>query len=77
MAIVEINWRDLSEEALSGLIEDFVTRDGTDYGAQEISTASKSASLREKIKSGLVLIFFDEASETCELVYKQDKHLYV
>ena len=31
---LEISWRDLSASALDSLIEEFVTRDGTDYGAQ-------------------------------------------
>ena len=31
----------LSEPALSGLIEEFVTRDGTDYGAQEPTLDNK------------------------------------
>ncbi len=33
--------RELSPEALQGLIEEFVTRDGTDYGESEAALATK------------------------------------
>ena len=40
-----IPYTELSEQALRTLIEDFVTRDGTDYGQEEISAQEKSARL--------------------------------
>ncbi|MCW8799767.1 MAG: YheU family protein, partial [Desulfobacter sp.] len=33
---VKISYEQLSREALHGVIEEFVTRDGTDYGEVEI-----------------------------------------
>jgi len=77
MAIVEVPWQHLSPEALNNLIEEFVTRDGTDYGAHEILIRDKAEDLLTKIKNKSVLIFFDEASESCQLIYKEDRHLYV
>ena len=35
MRIVQIPVETLSGQALDGLLEEFVTRDGTDYGAEE------------------------------------------
>ena len=32
-----VPWSSLSEDALVGIIEDFVTREGTEYGASDIS----------------------------------------
>ena len=43
---LEISWRDLSASALDSLIEEFVTRDGTDYGAQEKDLASRKRDVR-------------------------------
>ncbi|MBG32243.1 MAG: hypothetical protein CL552_04000, partial [Alcanivorax sp.] len=36
-----VPWKDLPADTLTNLIEEFVTRDGTDYGDQEIPTATK------------------------------------
>ena len=36
-----IPYDQLSEEALNALIEDFVTRDGTDYGETELTVQEK------------------------------------
>ena len=40
----------LSPEALSGLIEEFVTRSGTDYGQREASLAEKCAAIHFAIR---------------------------
>ena len=31
----------ISEDALQGLIEEFITRDGTDYGFEEVPLSTK------------------------------------
>ena len=49
---LEISWRDLSASALDSLIEEFVTRDGTDYGAQEKDLASRKRDVRRQIEHG-------------------------
>jgi len=36
MTAVKVPYNQLSPEALQGVIEEFVTRDGTDYGEIEI-----------------------------------------
>ena len=41
MTAVTIQYDQLSLEALHGVIEEFVTRDGTDYGVVEISLETK------------------------------------
>jgi len=51
---------ELSPEALQGVIEDFVSRDGTDYGATEIALAAKVAQVRRQLDEGTAVIFFDE-----------------
>ena len=40
----------VSPEALQGLIEEFATRDGTDYGAREVSLRSKVAQVRRQLE---------------------------
>ncbi len=62
----------LSQEALQGLIEEFVTRDGTDTGYVD-GTLEKSVNmvLRQLIR-GDVFIVYDEATETANIVPKED-----
>lgn len=66
--IVEIPYRDISVEALDNLIEDFISRDGTDYGEFEVSLADKKAQIMSQLQQGKVAIIYDEASESCTLL---------
>ena len=73
MAVVEIPWQELSTEALLGLIEEFITRDGTDYGERELSLDEKTAQAMSRIKSHSIVIVYDELSEMCQLVDANDR----
>lgn len=77
MSFIEVPWQKLSREALLGLAEEFITRDGTDYGARELSLQEKTDEAMDKIKCNAILIIFDEATESCQLIYADDKYLYV
>ncbi|MDY0007586.1 MAG: YheU family protein [Spongiibacteraceae bacterium] len=57
----------LSAEALNGLLEELVTRDGTDYGEQEVPLETRLTQLRASLKRGDVEIIFDPVTETCVL----------
>lgn len=67
-----IPYNELSPEALQALIEDFVTRDGTDYGQTEVSMQEKAAQLRELLKTGELLISYNEETQTCGLMAKEE-----
>ena len=58
----------LSRETLRTLVEEFVTRDGTDYGAVERSLDAKVADVLRQLDRGEVRIVFDPDSETTTLV---------
>lgn len=62
----------LSADALSGLIEEFVTRDGTDYGEIEVSLAQRVEQVRKQIERGEALILFDSATETTTIIPAAD-----
>lgn len=66
-----IPYNELSADALQALIEDFVTRDGTDYGLEEMSMQTKASQLLALIKSGELLITFNEDTETCGIVARE------
>ncbi len=65
---VEVPWRELSPAALRGVVEAFVLREGTDYGAVETSFASKVAAVMRQLERGEARIFYEPASRSVELV---------
>jgi len=67
---MEIPYNDLSEAALMAIIEEYVTREGTDYGDSDYFLAEKVAQVKQQILSGRVLIDFDPDSQTCQLLEK-------
>ncbi len=67
---LEIPWQKLSDEALQGMLEELVTRDGTDYGEQELTQTEKIEQLRDALVSGRALIAFDPGSESWAVVAK-------
>ncbi len=58
----------LSPEALRGVIEEFVTRAGTDYGAREKSIEEKIADVQRQLERGDAVIVFDAAAATTNVV---------
>jgi uncharacterized protein YheU (UPF0270 family) len=60
----------ISFDALRGVIEEFVSREGTDYGTGSFSLESKVASVLKQLESGKAFLVFDPASETCDIVMK-------
>lgn len=60
----------LSADALRGLMEEFITREGTDYG-WETSLERKVEQVRAQIERGDVVIVFDPATETVSLLSRQ------
>ena len=63
--------RELSAEALQGLIEEFATRDGTDYGEREISLTSKVARIRQLLDARQVMIVFEPQDGSINIVGKE------
>jgi uncharacterized protein YheU (UPF0270 family) len=67
-----IDHTQLDPDTLYNLLLDIVTRDGTDYGAEEISVEEKISNLRNKLNTGECMISYDETTESCGLVNKHD-----
>ena len=65
-----IPYAEIQPDTLISLIEEFVSRDGTDYGEQEISLADKVEQVRAKLVSGEALILFSESTGQCNIVSK-------
>jgi uncharacterized protein YheU (UPF0270 family) len=59
--------RMLSPEALRGVIEAFVTREGTDDGAQGVPLATKVFQVQQQLDAGTAVLVYDEATESCTI----------
>ena len=60
----------LTPAALRGLAEEFVTRDGTDYGQLEKTLDQKVAALMRQLERGEAAIVYDSESQTTSIVPK-------
>lgn len=58
----------LSAEALAALLEEFITREGADYGLREYSLDEKKADVHAQLRRGEVVIAFDPESERVTLL---------
>ena len=63
----------LSREALLGVIDDFILREGTDYGHGEPSLEEKRAAVIRQLKKGEAHVVFDAKTETCSIVREEKK----
>lgn len=69
---VEIPWTALSPAALQGVVDDFLLREGTDYGAVEVEHSKKVERIRKQLKNGDVRIVFDPDSGSVTLLTLKD-----
>lgn len=67
-----IPYQRLSADVLKSIIEEYISREGTDYGEYELSLDQKVQRLLPQVQSGEVLIVFDEVTESVQLLPKGD-----
>ena len=65
---MRIPYTALEPDTLIRLIEEFVTREGTDYGHTDHALDTKVAQVKRQLERGEALIVFDAASATCHIV---------
>lgn len=64
---MNIPWQELKPETLRALIEEFVSREGTDYGHQEASFETKVGHVERLLKDGKARVVFDPETESCDI----------
>ncbi len=57
----------LSSHALKGVIEEFISRNGTDYGAIEASLETSFMQVKAKLKDRSAVLVFDDETETTNI----------
>jgi len=68
--VMIIPYDKLSPEALQALIEEFVTRDGTDTGYEKKSIENDVAMVKRQLKRGDAVIVYDQSTKTNNIVPK-------
>ena len=69
--MIDIPLDRLPPELLTAIIEEYICREGTDYGANEVSLETKMQQIKKQISRGDIVITFDQATETCNLLTKE------
>jgi hypothetical protein len=72
MSIHKIPVDKLSPEALQEVINEFISRDGTDYGEMEISPETSFRQVKNKLETGSAVLIFDDETETTNIFLAND-----
>lgn len=72
MSAIEIPYQALSPEALQGVLEDFVTRQGYDTTTTEENVHDWVQQVQKALRSGELVLVMDTESQTPTLLKRQE-----
>jgi uncharacterized protein YheU (UPF0270 family) len=72
MSVHRIPVNKLSHKALQGVIEEFISREGTDYGETEVPMETKFRSVKYSLETGSAVLIFDDETETTNIFLADD-----
>ena len=72
MSAVIIPVNRLSPEILQSVIEEFATRDGTDYAMTEATLETKIGQVKCQLEIGDTVLLFDQETQTCNIFFGDD-----
>lgn len=75
MNLVIIPYQSVDSDTLTAMLEEFVTRDGTDYGEFEATLSVRVGQVRHQLESEKAAIVFDADEETFSIVPSEDLRL--
>jgi uncharacterized protein YheU (UPF0270 family) len=61
----------INEETLIAIIEDFILREGTEYGVIDASKADKIAQVKLQLKQGSAVIVYSELHESVNILPRE------
>lgn len=67
-----IPYQQLDAMTLNNLIEQYILREGTDYGEVEFSLQQKTQQILTQIKNEEIFIMYSELNESVTLISKQE-----
>jgi len=62
--------QDINPDTLFNIIKEFVLREGTEYGAQDVSIEEKIAQVRQQLNLGTAVLVYSELHETVNIIPK-------
>jgi len=65
---VAVPYTEISPDALQGVIESFVLREGTEYGEREFTLEEKRVHVMHQLERGEAQIMFDPQSQSVDIV---------
>ena len=68
---VEVPHGRLQSDILQGLLEEYASRDGTDYGERELSLEQKVSQLDRQLHRRDLVILFETESESWDLLQRE------
>lgn len=70
--LIEVPYEQLPPDTLHAVIEAFVLREGTNYGAPDVSLESQIEQVQAQLHNKSVLLVFDPDSESCSLITQRE-----
>ena len=61
----------LANETLTAIIEEFVLREGTEYGEQDVNLTDKIAQIKLQLTQGSAVLVYSELHETVNILPKE------
>lgn len=58
----------LSNDTLAAIIEDFILREGTEYGSEDISKQAKITQVKKQLEQGSALLVYSELHESVNIL---------
>lgn len=58
----------LSNDALMAIIEDFILREGTEYGTEDVSKAAKITQVKNQLEQGSAVLVYSELHESVNIM---------
>ena len=63
---------ELQPDTLRNLIEEFVSREGTDYGGPVYDLEQKVEQVQRQLEQGQAFILYSELHESCTIISKEE-----
>jgi uncharacterized protein YheU (UPF0270 family) len=61
----------LNEETLTAIIEDFILREGTDYGAIDTTKEEKIKQVKQQLTQGSAVLVYSELHESVNILPRE------
>ena len=58
----------LSTDTLTAIMEDFILREGTEYGAEDVTKEAKIAQVKKQLEQGHAVLVYSELHESINIL---------